>query len=420
MNPRIIALDYIRKLDQWSTYKSLLQNQYLLTSKDIDEYTEKSKNSILNFHIQKNPIYSKFLINSGLRLENIDFEDLPIIKKSDLKKLCPVVPDQVHKRCHTGGSTGAPFTYTLSRRSLSHMWPNLWRAFGVCGVNPGEKMLMIAGPSLFNNRSIKRKIYDLISNFFILSAFEMNDKTISRAINIVKKNKIRVIYGYSSSILNFLKYLEKTNTFLDLKGIFSTSESFIPSIRQLALSYCNCNVIDIYGANDGGILAFSCECNDGYHVSHERTYLEIIDNKIILTDLLNTSYPFIRYEVGDTTTANELIKEKCNCGRTLYRLPNVSGRINDFITNINGTMIHSEFFTHLFYGDSHIEQFQITETVDDIIINLITKKNEYKYFKNKYYGILLRKIDKKISIVLNQELNCLPNKKTPILYKCND
>src|SRR5699024_12386308 len=110
---------------------------------------------------------------------------------------------------------------------------------------------------------------------------------------MVKKN-VKVVYAYTSAVLLFLQFLQKRGYKLNLKAIFTTAELFIPSVRPLAKEYCQCDVIDTYGANDGGIQAFECRHHTGYHLNFERCMVEIIYGELVLTDLLNKAMPLDR------------------------------------------------------------------------------------------------------------------------------
>ena len=417
MNFRLFILDIVRGLNQKKIYNDIVTQQYNVSSADIEKYSKEKFNEIFKFHVKNNSEYLRFLESKNYKFNNnFSIEDIPILTKSDLKTMNPVLSKYVHKLTHTGGSTGSPFSYSLSKESLGYMWPNLWRAFDVCDIKPCEKLLMIAGPSLFNNRSLIRRSYDFVANFKVVSAFDLNDANMNKAVALIKKHKIKGIYGYTSSVFSFLQFMKKNSIHLNLNGIFTTSESFIPSIRELAKEYCSCDVIDIYGANDGGICAFNCKENNGYHISYERTFLEIVDKKIILTDLLNTSYPFIRYEVGDLAHSDEIIKEKCACGRSLYRIKGISGRINSQVHDIDGNAIHTEFFTHIFSRDNNIMQFQLIETSENLIINFISDSQDLQYFNEKYRPLIERKLKRKFVFEVNSTIRTLPNKKVPILF----
>jgi phenylacetate-CoA ligase len=413
---RMRILDIVRRSNQGDSYKYLCKNQYLATESDVRDYWVKKFKNIFQYHYRNNEEYRRYINDQGYD-SSVSEVDVPIIDKNYFRGVVnsSIIKNSVSRK-HSGGSTGVPLTYYLSRQSMSYFWPSIWRAFDVYKIKPFDNVMMIAGPSLYNNRSMIRQIYDKVNNFTIISAFDLSDAAIQKALDLISKKKIKAIFGYTSSILSFVEYLSLNNIFINLSTIFTTSESFIPSIRPLVKKHCNCDVIDIYGANDGGITAFECQMHQGYHVNYERTMVEIIDKKIILTDLLNTASPFIRYEVGDITSAKDIDFTRCECDRILPRIPNISGRINDYIKDENGNRIHTEFFTHLFSSDSSILQFQLIDDKDTLFINIVSDGDKNNLY-DKYEFMIKKKLDRKFSIIFNQNLQAYENGKIPILYK---
>ena len=169
---RISILNLARGVNQFPIYKKLMSNQFTTNNQEIQEYWERKSKNILKFHFENNKVYRDFLYNNGIdKIDNCDFKDIPIVGKESLRYPYTINKKEVKAYYSSGGSSGTPFSYSLSYKALGHLWPNLWRAFDVAGYIPGEKLVMIAGPSLYDNKSLKRKIYDLVSNFEVLSAF---------------------------------------------------------------------------------------------------------------------------------------------------------------------------------------------------------------------------------------------------------
>lgn len=416
---RVKTLDFIRQANQLKSFYNLLENQYHVSKQEIEEYQNGQLRKIFLYHYNNNTAYKKFLDKHDFKMsENFDIRDVPFVTKEFFRQNNDICfnEKEVFLVKHSGGSTGSPLKVYLSKKAVENFWPSIWRAFAVSGILPCERIMMIAGPSLFNNRTIKRRIYDWINRFTVISAFDLNDELMQKAYEIMLKKDIKAIYGYTSSILEFLRFMQRNNLQLNLKAIFSTSETFMPSIRNLARIYCGCDVFDTYGANDGGVQAFECEVHNGYHINFERCFVEIINGEIVLTDLLNTAAPFIRYRVGDYTTSQNLIKEKCTCGRTLFRIENISGRVNQFIEDIDSNKIHTEFFSHIFSADSHIIQYQIVQKGNEISINIIhDDEKDEKSFIDKYSPLVSLRFKMPFKFVFNQEVRKLSNMKTPIL-----
>jgi phenylacetate-CoA ligase len=417
---RIYLLDTLRNLRQGEIFKYLLQNQYCLDKTNIILKQKEEFKKIFEYHYNNNCEYKKYLeTNNWVWKEKYSIHEIPLMNKELLRKSSKLILEKnVHIKKHSGGTTGIPLSYSLDRESSSYLWPNIWRAFNVLNIEPCEKIIMFAGPSLYNKKTIKRIFYDLISNFHVVSAFDLTDEIFYETYQYIKSQKIRGIYGYTSAVYAFLQFLLNNRYYLNLKGIFTTSENFIPKIREIAKEYCNCDVIDIYGANDGGILAFECQYHVGYHIDVERCMLEMVEKKIVLTDLKNTATPFIRYEVGDLSEDNEIITEKCSCGRTLFRIKGISGRINNYIEDINGNRVHTEFFSHLFCGNKSINQYQIKEYHNEIVVNIVHDSNIFEQKEISFYLEKIKKrFEKKVRFVLNEPIVKLGNLKTPLLIK---
>ena len=157
---RISILNLARGVNQFPVYKALMKNQYKTNKQEIDEYWKSKSEKILKYHFENSKVYRDFLGQNGIdEIDNCDFNDIPIIGKESLRYPDAILKKEVKAYYSSGGSSGTPFSYSLSYDALVHLWPNLWRAFSVAGYIPGEKLAMIAGPSLFGNRSLKRKIY---------------------------------------------------------------------------------------------------------------------------------------------------------------------------------------------------------------------------------------------------------------------
>jgi phenylacetate-CoA ligase len=418
---RIMLLDFFRNTNQGLIYNQYLKNQYLLSKQDIDEYQRRKLDEIISYHFRNNPVYRNYLINLGIdSVSKAVISNLPIIRKDFFRNNLngAVLKKNIHTIKHSGGSTGTPLQVCLSKDTVDNIWPAIWRSFDVLNIRPGDPILMIAGPSLFSKRTLKRKVYDYICNFSILSAFDINEATLALAIKQIRTKKIKAVYGYTSAVLLFLNYLEDKDIYIDLNGIITTSETFIPRIRYLARKYCNCDVIDTYGANDGGIFGFECPKHVGYHLNFERCFVEIIDQKLVITDLTNTAAPFIRYEVGDMTSGYMLNKEKCECGRSLFTIPDVSGRINDCIVDKEGNIVHAAFFCQIFAKDPAIKQYQVEQTITGLSINIHkTPDFSEEYFLKKYSTLLNNRFSLPCEFIFDKPIIYLTNGKQPMLLK---
>lgn len=268
-----------------------------------------------------------------------------------------------------------------------------------------------------SGKGLKKDIYHRIANFYSMSAFDTNEYQLKEVYNLIKKKNIKSIYGYTSGIMIFLQYLQKYNLHLDLKGIFTTSENTFDIIKSLSEQYCNCTTIDVFGANDGGLLAFECKEHSGYHIMHNRTIVEIINNKIIVTDRYNKSFPFIRYDLGDLSRNDGLITEKCKCGRPLFRIDKFIGRNSYVFYDNKGNKVTILLFACVLDEDPTILRYQIKKYADYIIINILSNEYAKDYYQKKHIPILSKKIDFPMEIEINGKLISLKNEKVPLFVE---
>ena len=411
-------MSLIRRGNLNSIYKRNLEIQYKGNEDTIRHEMRENAMKIFQFHVQNNFQYRNFLDEKGFDyhdLTHVVWENVPIMTKEDLRKYYPEIKSEIYNYTSTGGSTNVPFRYPASKDSALAMWPNHWIMHRMCGLKPYDKMLMLMG---YDNakKSIVKKIYHRLSNFYTFSSFDMTERQMTEMYELIVNKKIKFIYGYSSSINQFLRFLKTKDIYLHLKGIFTTSENIINSNYFLAKKYCNCELFDQYGAHDGDVFTFECREHAGLHILHEMSTVEIINNEIILTAVKNKAFPFIRYKVGDIALGERLITEKCKCGRTLFRIEGVSGRNTYFVKDIDGKEVSVLWFTYAFDDDVNILQYQVIEDDGCLKINVITDVYDEIQVEKLFRPFILSKIKRPVEFVLNKDIYKLPNAKVPLFY----
>ena len=372
----------IAKRQEYASYKKLKQNQ------------EKKLQKLIHFSYNNVPYYHRLLKNLGLKPDDIqsieDLQKLPILTKEIIRNnqrdfIPNNLKEQKYVNQSTAGSTGEPLQYRLSKEDeilgLAIMYALSW---GYAGYELGDRVAVIAGSSLMP--SAKSKLIDNIKAFMMnykkYSSFDLNDKYMGEIVAGLNKFKPKYLRGYASSIYLFAKHIKDNDLNIDFhpKGVFTTAEVLFDFQRELIEDTFDCKVFNQYGLNDGGISAFECEMHKGLHVDMIRSIMEVTDENgkqleagkeghILATSLHNYAMPFIRYDTGDLGV---LACERCECGRETPMLEKIVGRVSDFIYTPDGTKIHGEFFSHIFWEFNWVKQFQIVQrTVDEVIVKII-------------------------------------------------
>lgn len=429
MNINFIGLktiDILCKRESLSKYKELIKTQYL--SFDELRHIQNTKlKKLINYAYTNNIYYNNLMKLKNIKPNDIsqveDLYKLPVLTKDIIKnnydKLLSTVKirnNSVIKK--TGGSTGQPLVYWISKSSESYLWGGIWRAWNVAGYSLGDKVLILAGDSLLKHGA-KYQFYHLLNNWRCSDITNLDRRKISYILNDIKKHPNAMIYGYPTPIYLLAVYILENNLKPKVNNIVTTSEMLFDEHRKIIEKAFNCKVFDMYGANDGGIAAFECEKRNGYHINMERCIAEILDNskqrvlqkdvgKIILTDLENYAMPFIRYEVGDL---GSITNDYCGCKRGLHRLNTIHGRIKDCIHLNNGKKVDGSYFSKRFCEIQDIILFQIIQEKSREISARINIRNmnsqdlikKINYLKNMIENDL--GVDFKIVIDSNFEKN---------------
>jgi len=332
---------------------------------------------------------------SGLTYGDIqtrhDLEKLHVLTKGMIRaSRAGIMPKSLapHRQIpgSTGGSTGEPLKYLMSRSDHARGVALLYRGWGYGGYRLGDRVAVIAGGSLIpSTRSLVRKrLRGLALNVRFYSSYGMDSDMMLRYIDALNYTKPYFIRGYASAIHRLARFVQASGRKLSFRpaAVFTTSETLLPGQREAIEHAFRARVFDNYGLNDGGVSAYECSEHMGMHIDTERAILEVVDNegkqivgrpgRILATSLYNYAFPFIRYDTGDIGTIAE---EQCRCGRQTRLLVNVLGRVTDTL-EINGRVIGSPVLTVLF-GKCDIEQYQIVQEESSRITCRIIKGKQY-------------------------------------------
>jgi phenylacetate-CoA ligase len=371
---------------------------------ELQEYQNKKLRALIKHAYENVPYYHHEWKKLNLNPEDIktvgDIRKIPIIMKEDIKKNFDDFKSKDFavrrpKPTATGGSTGEPLKFYYDWDAWSMGWACLYRGWGFAGYPVGDKIVTIGGSSLVPSqkssfqKQVKNKI---IERHVGLSAFDMSEENMRKYAEIITRYKPRFLRGYASSLYIFAKFCEENGiNFPTLHVAFTTAETLFEPYRKEIENAFGVEVFNEYGVSDGGGNAMECEMHSGLHISLERCVMEFIkDNenvsfgemgKIILTDLHNYSFPFIRYDVGDLGIPSD---EKCSCGRGLPLMKSIEGRVPDSVITPDDKIIHPFFLMHLFYPNPNdpkeikgIKQYQVIQETKERLLVKIVKEPEY-------------------------------------------
>ncbi|WP_136482650.1 phenylacetate--CoA ligase family protein [Cognatitamlana onchidii] len=326
-------------IEKAKAYFQTIKNE---NNADFVGHLETRKKAILSYHLKHNSFYRSFTKNIDIN----NWNDLPIMTKQDLQQPLQLrLSDGFTKKNvyvnKTSGSSGNPFIFAKDKFCHALTWAVFIDRYNWFNIDINRsKQARFYGIPLNMLGYYKERLKDFFSNRFRFSVFDLSDEQLDRNITKFKLTAFDYINGYTSSIVQVAKYLERKNLILkslcpSLKGCIVTSEMLFDSDKKLLEHTLGVPIINEYGAAELGLIAFQDE-QDNWIVNSEDLFVEILDDnnnplplgnngRIVITSLYNKAHPFIRYDLGDIGT----LSQKSTPQKPI--LKKLTGRTNDMV-----------------------------------------------------------------------------------------
>lgn len=316
------------------------------------------------------------------------WSQLPIMQKSDYQgDLKTLISSQYRSEdlyiSSTSGSSGHPFHFAKTKRSHALTWAITRYLYAQHGVEPEDMQARFYGIPKEPLDYYKEKLKDFFLNRRRFPVFDLSDEALAKFVQRFEAKAFHYLYGYANSLLLFAEYLERNKIVLKtccpaLKCCITTSEMCSPEDRALMSRAFGVKVINEYGSSETGIMAF--ENPEGEWVLNTlNQYFEVVDDKgtilpegeegnLLVTDLYNDAFPFVRYAIGDRAS----IRSEITDGRRKYILNSLSGRINDTILLPSGKKAAGLTFYYVSRGilnsSGVIREFIIRQKAIDLFL----------------------------------------------------
>ena len=353
-------------------------------------YVDNQKEHIVNYHLKHNSFYKSLFRDTQFS----SWDVVPIMTKSDLQQ--PLIDRlsagfstknvYVNK---TSGSSGDPFVFAKDKFCHALTWSIIQNRFGWFNLDfNNSTQARFYGIPLDKKGYYKERFKDKLSKRFRFSVYDLSDTAFENHLKKFKKTNFDYINGYTSSIVQFAKFLEQRELVLKkicptLKVCVVTSEMLFENDKILMEKQFGVPVINEYGASELDLIAFQ-NPKDEWVVNSETLFLEIVDEnnqvlpygeegRVIITSLYNKAHPFIRYDLGDIGI---LSKES-----TLQKpqLQKLIGRTNDIAILPSGKKAAGLTFYYITKSivedDGHVKEIMI-EQLDLRTFKIIYVSNE--------------------------------------------
>lgn len=415
------GLDYLRGRRTVERLHFLRQSQFWEPER-LRAWQLERLNALLLQARGHSPYYRRVLASIALPLRALaQLADLPAMTKvlmrehfNDLR--CANLPASRFVLSRTGGSTAEPTYYYWDKRGQDWNRASVYRSAEWAGVALGERAVHMSG-SHFDYTQAQRlhsRLVYFLQRYRDYSVAYMTRGLLERYYRGLLAWRPTSVWGYASGVATFAAFIRDShpNAKLDfVRAVITSSETLKPEQRTVIDGVFGAGrVHDHYGSREM-YLGAECGAHDGYHLHAEVLIVEVVDHhnrhcrpgergRVLVTDLSNHAFPFIRYEIGDVGVMADA--RPCPCGVRLPKLAAVEGRIADLIVLRDRVLTPPNFAT-LFSDMRGIRAYQIRqETLDRIDVYLVPDEDYRAEFEHYVRGAIERMAAGQAQVVIHK------------------
>jgi phenylacetate-CoA ligase len=402
--------------------------------KDINNYQFKRIRNIINYAYNNVPLYRNKYDAAGIKPQDIrtlsDFNTIPLLTKKELQEGFPneMLSRKVNPAsCYivsTSGHTGSPVKLYRRKRELYALpiiyyliYPLLpYFIKRISGIKTGHRITVILPQDESYDLYRTIKIFNKLPGFMTKSLqYISNETDVDSQLKDLNRHQPDFILSDLSVLKNIATYARNSSLELpSVKVLFVGSELIDGNSRRLLQNSFNANVIEHYGSEEAGTMAMECPQGKKLHIVWRANYIEILKNgekvpagtpgQVIVTTLLNTATPIIRYSGMDDIAT--MSPNPCSCGSKWPLLKMIDGRIVDSILLPNGNIVHPFNLTIAIENINGIRQYQIRQEKPNLVRILLVAEGEQTKVKGiSGETVLSQRIIYSLREVLGESVN---------------
>ncbi len=378
----------------------------------IRAYQERKLRKVIAYCWKHVPLYQdkwKGVIDGPEDIQSIaDLQKLPLLTKQEVREQRDAMRSRAPwargNEARTGGSTGEPIIFRLSRFDEELSWAQMYVGWFRAGYRIGDPILAIGGESIGVGLGDRRSWKDWVLNKRASSSSNLTRERVETLVQSPHFHQAKLMFGYPNGIRELCEHLADLNVRpRSLVGVICTAEVMLPEVRQRIVEVLGTpRVLDQYGLNDGGLHACEGPEMDGLHLSFHRGVLEILDTenrqinelgqpgRAVATTLTNFATPFIRYETGDHVHWQSF--EPSASGITWPRLGPIDGRTGDLIYMSNGRTIAMPGLTLVMRWMEGLARYQFIQTGPDAVTARLLKGPGFAMSEDQVIAFLRERI----------------------------
>lgn len=384
------SLDYVRGRRTIERLHFLRQSQFW-DSATLRSWQLARLNALLQQARDHSDFHRSALRDTRLPLTRLeDLDQIPALTKTQIRGnfetlQCRNIPRNRFVMSRTGGSTGEPSYYFWDKLGMDWNRASVYRSAEWAHVALGERTVQMSGShyDFTQTQKLFNRIVYLLQRYRDYPVAVLTEDILEQYYRGLCAWRPTSIWGYASGIHAFARYIEKHHpktSFDFLRALITSSETLRPEQRNTINKVFGSNkVYDHYGSREM-YMGSECREHNGYHLHADVLIVEVVNKnntacapgelgRILVTDLSNHAFPFIRYEIGDVGVMGDA--SPCACGVTLPRLARVEGRIADLVV-LRDRLLTPPNFTILMSDFRGIKSYQIRQdSLDELNIYIV-------------------------------------------------
>ena len=324
------------------------------------------------------PFYKKLLDEQSVDPMSIsgfaDLEQLPVISREELRSAGEAawandLPASRRIMASTSGSSDTPLTlvYRFGDRLRKHAIG--LHCMSMYGWRPWHRGMALGSQALPHDHGLERLG---ISRWAWVDPSRPVDEWLSEYDRV----RPQALHSYPSALREFCFRARERGPLEWLPRVLSVGGELCPEeLAQLTVEVFGQRPLTMYGAVEGGRLAFECRAHRGLHIRPDAVHIEILKDgrptevgetgAVYITSLINTVMPILRYELGDLAAWEA---GACDCGLWWPRLSLCQGRTGDVIPLPGGRRVPVTSLAAIVGKSQSVRQFQFVRRAENVVV----------------------------------------------------
>lgn len=330
--------------------------------------------------------YHNMYKNTGFHPSDLkcpeDIKKIPIVRRSVIKSMPveDIVTRHDFSNLHvhtTSGSSGIPVKFYYDSKENFQKNYGVLRAYLMMGMKLTDRTVAFRDPCDIIPNTFYQKMGIVPYDYYnIYNSTEANYKQICE-----KYSSIDVLKGMPSDLINLCYEIRKgSNKFPKVKMLISDSEVLDEFSRKYIEETIGTQVLDFYSSIENGCIAFQMPGSKKYFLNEDQVLVENGNSNnttgdAIITNLRNTTFPIIRYQIGDVIEFGDGISDLS--GVNLKTIDGIQGKYLDFIVLPDKTIISPHVPKQELTYINGVKKFQVQQNEVDKVKVVIERDNGY-------------------------------------------